>query len=147
MAIHVRCSTTMTEIAFRIGDVSPADDAVARFVTVAAMISNDWQRLMADLDTVEGIDERDREGREFLHYRLQAGLRDEPAQFLRESAGIREVRQFVDSLSEGVRRDHGTVLAGLHTETGHGSWFEGNRNRTSHYSVSAITDSRSGRRS
>jgi hypothetical protein len=43
---------------FQIGAVFPADDPVARFVTVLAMMSNCWHRSMRAIDT-EGFVEDD----------------------------------------------------------------------------------------
>jgi hypothetical protein len=53
----------MPEATFKIGDTFPADDPVARFVTVLAMISNDWQRLaqrMIELDDARPKDDLDK---------------------------------------------------------------------------------------
>jgi hypothetical protein len=66
---------------FTIAEGFPADDPVAQFVTVAAMISNDWQRLVMSMDNAEGTDHV---GQELLGYRMQAALHYEAAQFLRE---------------------------------------------------------------
>jgi hypothetical protein len=52
----------------------PADDPIAQFVTVAAMISNDWQRLVTGMDNAEGSDEVGQELLGYLGYGLAACL-------------------------------------------------------------------------
>jgi hypothetical protein len=118
---------------FMIAEGFPADDPLAQFVTVAAMISNDWQRLVTSLDNAEGADQV---GQKLLGYRMQAALLYEAAQFLREALEIPGVEEFVAGLPTPARNDFDFVLAGLHRdpEVGHGVWFEQNRNRTFHYS-------------
>jgi hypothetical protein len=74
----------MTQISFKIGEAFPADDPVARFITVVATISNDWLRLWHDVALSEAEDEETRALR-FANYRLHAALHYEAAVFLHAS--------------------------------------------------------------
>ncbi len=47
--------TMATTLRFTIGDAFPADDPVARFVTVLAMMSNDWSRFVDQMLRVEDL--------------------------------------------------------------------------------------------
>jgi hypothetical protein len=123
------------ENSFTIGTVFPAEDIVAQFVTVLAMISNDWLRLMADMEAGDAPGSEG-QGHEILDYRLQAALHYEAAHFLREASNETAVRDFIDTLPDRVQEDYQSVLTGLDDdpETGHGDWLEWSRNRTFHYS-------------
>jgi hypothetical protein len=123
------------EYSFTIGTLFPAEDVVAQFVTVLAMISNDWLRLMADMEAVDAPGPEG-QGHEILNYRLQAALHYEAAHFLTEALAETAVREFVGELPDPVREDYETVLAGLgdDPQTGHGDWLGLSRNRTFHYS-------------
>jgi hypothetical protein len=85
------CSLSMPVDSFTIGEAFPADDAVARFVTVVAMISNDWLRLFEEMSSIHG-DDPEAHARLTLNYRLQAALHYEAADFLRNArSNFREV--------------------------------------------------------
>jgi hypothetical protein len=124
------------EYSFTIGELLPADDILAQFITVLAMISNDWLRLMADLESDEDRG-ADSEGSNLWNYRLQAALHYEAADFLRFSRRKAEVREFLADLSEEDQQDYDAVQAGLQDDStaGHGDWFKLNRNRVFHYST------------
>jgi hypothetical protein len=125
----------VAEHSFTIGSVFPADEVLAQFVTVLAMISNDWLRLMADMEAVEAPGPEGH-GHEMLNYRLQAALHYEAADFLRDASDNPAIGEFVAALPDPVQQDFRTVVAGLGVdpETGHGRWLKASRNRTFHYS-------------
>ena len=126
----------LPQYSFTIGGVLPADDPLAQFVTVVAMISNDWQRLMVEMENIEGLDDRDREGHELLNYRLQAALHYEATLVLREASKIADIVSFVDGLSADAKTDRELVLSGVQDPSGqvHGAWLVNSRNRDFHYS-------------
>jgi hypothetical protein len=133
---RLRCFQLMTQISFKIGEAFPADDPVARFVTVVAMISNDWLRLMHDMWLLDGEDE-ETQARLLTNYRLQAGLHYEAAAFLKTSRSrFSEVRAFVDGLPPRAREEYEQVIGGIDpgSEHFHGKWLKDNRNRVFHYS-------------
>ena len=133
----------MPTISFTIGDAFPADCPVARFLTVVAMISNDWQRLaqqMLDLDDqeVHGEEERAEHGALLItNYRLQAALHYEAAPRSQARAGMfpRDSRVLARLPVEALEECK-YVIDGI-DETSpdyHGKWLSEARNATFHYS-------------
>ena len=86
-----------TILRFTIGDAFPADDPVARFVTVLAMMSNDWLRLVKQMLAIDDEDrEDDAAGLLVMSFRYQASLHAEAAGFIVDARRMfprdREVR-------------------------------------------------------
>ena len=126
-----------------IGDAFPVNDPVARFLTVVAMISNDWQRLaqqMSDLDDehVHGEEQRAEHGALLLaNYRLQAALHCEAAQALKLACeSFHEIRAFIDQLPAEAVEEYKFVTDGIDADSPdyHGRWLSEARNATFHYS-------------
>jgi hypothetical protein len=131
----------MPTTSFRIGDTFPADDPVARFMTVVAMISNDWQRLatqMLDLDDAERKAHTDEQAALLItNYRLQASLHYEAARCLKSGHdNFPEIRRFIDALPAEATQQYEIVVGGIDPKSPHyhGKWLSDARNRTFHYS-------------
>lgn len=125
----------MKSVSFRIGDAFPAEDPVARFVTVVAMMSNDWLRLMAITEAAEA-DSADVSGVHLLSFRQQAALYHEAAKFLAESrARFPEVDAFILSLDATAQDAYERVVGGRDPKSPHflGKWLVDQRNVTFHY--------------
>jgi hypothetical protein len=126
----------MPEVSFKIGEAFPADDPVARFVTVVAMISNDWLRLFGEMTAVRG-DDPEAHARLTLNYRLQAALHYEAADFLRTArSNFPEVGAFINALPPAARLEFDEIVGGIDPESKqyHGRWLKENRNQIFHYS-------------
>jgi hypothetical protein len=129
----------MPTTSFRIGDVFPADEPVARFVTVVAMISNDWQRLAKQMLVLEDVQDEDEEELSALlisNYRLQASLHVEAARFLnRAHTNFPDVREFIDALPSEAKDRFKLVVDGIKPKSPryHGKWLSEARNLTFHY--------------
>lgn len=91
---------------FRIGDVFPVENPVARFVTGIAMIANDWGRLFRLSSEVR--DDEFGSGTRMLLYRLQLSLHVEAVKFLRDARRQypREIDRFLETLTEEGRELH-----------------------------------------
>jgi hypothetical protein len=87
----------MTTLRFTIGKAFPASDSVARFITVLAMMSNDWLRLMAAMLEIEDY-HKDAEGLRIMSFRQQAALHHEAA-------------EFIETRASGSRRSSGSSTA------------------------------------
>jgi hypothetical protein len=133
----------LPEATFKIGETFPADDPVARFVTVLAMISNDWQRLaqrMIDLDDLNPADASATAETEALlieNYRFQASLHYEAAQFLiLARKNFHQVDTFIKSLPAEALDEYERVVGGITKGSPHhhGRWLHDARNATFHYS-------------
>ena len=99
----------LVELTFRIGDVFPSSDPVARYVTGVAMIANDWGRLFR-LQEAVGDQEA---GVRLLLYRLQLSFHMEAVKFLRQSRQQypREIERFLENLSEEAIEIHRELFA------------------------------------
>lgn len=96
------------ELRFRIGDAFPADDAVARWLSVLAMASNDFFRMFQWVDGAES------EGPRLLAYRIQAAAIFEAASHLNETIrNVPEVRSFYAHLSVEAREVGDRVIAAV----------------------------------
>jgi hypothetical protein len=126
----------MTKISFKIGEGFPAPDSIARFITVLAMMSNDWLRSIEDLFALEDSTDPDAGGRRVSLFRQQAALHHEAASFV-SSARRRfpEVDKFIDGLDADARDECELVLGGVDpaSEHYHGDWLTDHRNVTFHY--------------
>lgn len=96
----------LMELTFRIGDVFPATDPVARFLTGVAMIANDWGRLFRLQEAVGGREI----GTRLLLYRLQLSFHSEAVKFMRDTR-----RQYPDEINRFVEHLPAEAVA-LHEE-------------------------------
>jgi hypothetical protein len=126
-----------TTLRFTIGDAFPADDPVARFVTVLAMMSNDWLRLVRLMLAIDDDDrEQDGAGLLVMSFRHQASLHAEAAQFIVDACRrFPEIEQFVGGLSDSAQALCQQVLDGLDPASPRylGDWLVAHRNVTFHY--------------
>src|SRR4051794_34070636 len=104
---------------FKIGDAFPAEDPVARFITVLAMMSNDWLRSAEEmLGIADGsIDEG---GRRVMLFRQQASLHHEAATFIVDARRrFPAIAEFVDGLPEVAREECAKVVGGIDRKSPH----------------------------
>ena len=96
------------EVSFRIGDVFPATDPVARYVAGVAMISNDWGRLFWLQESLVV----DRAGPAILLYRIQIGLHLEAVAFMKQAERQyeKEIGAFVSRLPDEAREIHASLV-------------------------------------
>lgn len=120
----------MVRCTFRIGDVFPADDVVARFVTGLGMIVNDWHRSMKFMsDSLEAP--ADGEGVRMMMFRQQVSFLHEAAKFVTDARHHNvDVESFVASLESTAR---GQLVAAMATASESDQWLEDHRNVTFHY--------------
>lgn len=126
----------MPTIRFKVGDAFPASDPVARFVTVLAMVSNDANRSIDELLSLDA-EKPDAGARRMMLFRQQASFFFEAATFIGESRRrFPEVSQFVTSLPQEARDECARVLDGIDPKSSDyvGDWLEDHRNVTFHYS-------------
>lgn len=127
----------MTTLRFGIGPAFPAENPVARFVTVLAMMSNDWLRIMWEMVAIEGDDAEARAQRIML-FRQQAALHHEAAGRLADAPRqFAEIRTFMDSLPPEAAADLDIIVGGINSTSPHhlGDWYAAHRHLTFHYSV------------
>lgn len=120
------CRRPVPTFTFKISDALPADDAVARFITAAAMMSNDWLRLWHEMDAIDDADP-DADARRIWSFRLQAALHFEAARFLTETQRrVPDVARFVAGLGEAAHADYDRVTAAMDPTSSHsvGGWFK-----------------------
>lgn len=125
----------MMMLRFTIGEAFPARDPVARFVTVLAMMSNDWMRLTTQLLELKPFF-FDADGLIIMSFRHQASLHHEAAEFIRDTRRrFPEVETFLEGLSQEAKDDLQRVLDGVDPKAPayHGGWLGENRNVTFHY--------------
>jgi hypothetical protein len=126
----------MPEISFKIGTVFPADDPIARFITVVAMISNDWLRLFSESASLNGRDP-ETVARRTMSCRLQAALHYQAAEFLRNArSDSRKVEEFISGLPPEAREQFEQVVGGIDPESPYfqGRWLKADRHRMFQYS-------------
>lgn len=117
-------------ISFKIGEAFPADDPVARFVTVLAMMSNDVNRSFALLDP------KGDSGEELTLFRYQASLYFEAARFIADTPRhYPTVEAFLAALSQEARDEHDQIVGGIDRKSPHyvGDWLSRHRDATFHY--------------
>jgi hypothetical protein len=127
----------MPTIRFKIGTGFPAGNPVARLVTVLAMMSNDWLRIMQEMVTLEG-DDPETQARHIMLFRQQAALHHEAADRLADAPRqFAELRTFMDGLSTEAKADLGIIIGGIDPSSPHylGDWYEKHRHVTFHYPV------------
>jgi hypothetical protein len=125
----------MTTLRFTVGRAFPASDSVARFITVLAMMSNDWLRLMAAMLEIEDY-HKDAAGLRIMSFRQQAALHHEAAEFIRDTRKrFPKVKRFIDGLEKSAQDACEQVVGGVDPKSEHylGDWLADHRNVTFHY--------------
>lgn len=128
----------MKMLRFVIGRAFPADEPIARFVTVLAQAHNDFARVFERLSNAnpESQDPEDQALR-ILGLRLNAASHAEASAFLRDA--LRRwpsIKQFMDGLDEGLQRDIEHVAGVTDPRSRHYlAWLEAHRNVTFHYAA------------
>jgi hypothetical protein len=120
----------------KIGDAFPASDPVARFITVLAMVSNDANRSIDELLSVQD-GPPDSGARRMMLFRQQASFLFEAATFIGEASDrFAEVRDFIAGLSQEARGECAHVVGGIDPSNTYyiGDWLRDHRNVTFHYS-------------
>ena len=108
----------------------PANDAVARFVTVLGMIVNDWHRSMKFMNDSLKVP-ADGEGVRMMLFRQQAAYLHEAAKFIADARHHNmDVESFVASL-DSMALDQLDAAMATASELDH--WLENHRNITFHY--------------
>lgn len=131
----VRSLPTMTTLRFKIGEAFPAGDPVARFITIVALMSNDWLRLIEDMMALEDANP-DAVGRRIMSFRQQAALHDEAARFIADARRrFPAVDEFIKHLDADAQAECERVTGGVDPKSGHylGDWLADHRNVTFHY--------------
>jgi hypothetical protein len=127
-------------LTFNIGACFPADDPVARFLTILGMMSNDLLRLVSWLidDADDAEDEADdRPGERVFSFRLQASAFFEASKFMRESVPRwPQINHFIEGLPDDAREQLGRAAGATDPSSDEyiGAWIETHRNVTFHYS-------------
>ena len=124
----------MARYRFQIGAVFPADDPVARFVTVLAMMSNYWHRSMRAIDA--SLADEDGLGIRMMLARQQAAFYYEATKFIADSGRSfpSEIKSFIASLDEPTKGHYDRIVAGLEARSSHyQGWLEDHRNVTFHF--------------
>ena len=127
----------MATIRFKIGEGFPAADPVARFIAVAAMVSNDGLRLLSEMVALDEADP-DVEGRRLMLFRQQAALHHEAARFIRDARGrFPEVDGFITGLAPAAQDEYRQVTGVIDSTSEHdlGDWLGDHRNVSFHYPV------------
>jgi hypothetical protein len=125
------------ELRFNIGNAFPPDDPVARFVTVLAMMSNDWLRIIHELVSLTGDDE-EAGARRIMLFRQQAALHHEAAAWLKDAPQRFEaIADFMAGLDHHARADIEVVVGGQEASSEFyiGDWHEKHCHVTFHYPI------------
>lgn len=126
----------MPIINFKIGEAFPHDDPVARFVSVLAMASNDWNRGMAhQAATTPGPSDPERAGIAVMFTRQQAATCFEATKFIRESRHhFPEIGAFLDGLDDEAQGELAKLeaVADQHAAE-YQAWLKGHRDVTAHF--------------
>jgi hypothetical protein len=124
---------------FSIGDAFPESDPVARFVTVLAMVINDWHRTMDMMATIAEQDQNgenpEARGIKLRLARQEAAACFEATKFVDESRRhFPEIEAFVKGLGSEAQEYIASVEAAVDQRSPeYQEWLEGHRNVTSHY--------------
>jgi hypothetical protein len=129
-------SASAKRFTFRIGDAFPADDPVARFVAVLAIVSNDLLRMLEQMIEGERAREADRDPtRVQLFRRMISSLFEANKILVNTPRMFSEVGRFMDELDPDAQQDleivRGSFVAG--SDHSLGSWPAVVRNTTHHY--------------
>jgi hypothetical protein len=121
-------------ITVEMGEAFPADDPVARFVVVLAMMSNDALRSFSLLDPDAPVGEAG--AFQMWLFRQQAAMYVEAATFIGDSAHyFLEVATFIEGLPAEAKSEHERIVGGINRDSQHyvGAWLEPHRHVTFHY--------------
>jgi hypothetical protein len=126
----------MRRLRFVIGRAFPAEDPIARFVTVLSQAHNDFVRVFEQLSNAKpDSDEPEDQAVRILGLRLNAASHAEASAFLRDA--LRRwpaIKRFVDELGDDVLRDVEHVIGVTDPKSAHYlAWLEPHRNVTFHY--------------
>jgi hypothetical protein len=115
---------------FKIGEAFPANNPVARFVIVLAMIYNDWRRTMEPM--VASVEDADPDGLgiRLLHFRQAVGYSHEATLFLRDARRRPEIDTFVSGLGAEAPRHYDRMFVALRPVR---KWVRHQRNAVFHY--------------
>jgi hypothetical protein len=121
------------QASFRIGDVFSADDPVARFVTVLAMVNNEWHRAMYLMDLT--ADDPDGRGIRLLLVRQQAASYLEAVEWITDSRKrFPAIKDCIDALDADAHGHYERLMAGCDPQSRHYTdWLTGLRNVTAHF--------------
>jgi len=121
------------EASFQIGDVFSADDPVARFVTVLAMVNNEWHRSMYLMNLT--TDDPDGRGIRLLLVRQQAASYFEAVEWITDSRKrFPAIKHYMDTLGTEAHEHYGRLMAGCDSQSPHYMpWLPGHRNVTAHF--------------
>src|SRR3974377_1151235 len=98
----------MRRLSFKIGEAFPANSTVAHFVTVLAMIGNDWRRTMRAMNPAP---EDDGPGVRLLFVRQQLAYLHGAPKSLIHCEGQPPVQEFIAGLSASARKQYAAVMA------------------------------------
>jgi hypothetical protein len=114
---------------FKIGEAFPADDPVARFVTVLAMMNNDWHRSMRAMNM--SVEDADGSGMRLMLARQQFAHYHEATKFLTDSrTRYGEVDSFINGLGTETQVHYDATMAPLAQFQ---KWLKDHRDVTFHY--------------
>ncbi len=134
----------MPRITFKIDDAFPADNDVARFITVLAMASNDANRSIDRMGHLFDTAPNDSESlaEMWMLFRQQAAFYYEAARFVAGAISKYPdtVGTFVAALPSEARDELAKITGGVDPKSPHyvGDWIDKHRNMTFHYSSSKI---------
>lgn len=120
------------EVRFPIANTFDPEDEVARWLTVLAMASNDFWRLLHWMEHAPD------EGSRILAFRLEAGSLYEAARHLTETpTRWPKIQQFLAALPAQAQADKDRICGAVDPQSPHhvGSWIEDQRNVTFHYAI------------
>jgi hypothetical protein len=123
----------MTESTFNIGAACPADNAVARFVTVLGIVNNEWHRSMYLMNLTQ--DDPDGAGIRLQLTRSQAASLLEATKFVTDSRKrFPEVEAFVNGLDANAQQNLDRLSAALDPNSPHFmDWLKDHRDVTNHF--------------
>jgi hypothetical protein len=114
---------------FRMGDVFPPDDPVARFVVTVAMFANDLFRSTRMFGQL-GEDVHEARGRRLMLVRYQASVFYEISLFIADARRVPPVAEFIDSLPDEAATDAARMTESTRELD---PWLRTHRNVTFHY--------------
>src|SRR3954453_322708 len=128
----------MRRLRFVIGQAFPAEEPIARFVTVLAQAHNDFARVFERMSNNNAeSDEPEDQAIRILGLRLNAASHAEASAFLRAAPRRWPViKRFTDDLGDDVKADMEHVTGVTDPKSKHYlSWLEPHRNVTFHYAT------------
>lgn len=122
----------MPRYEFKIGEAFPASNVIARFVSVLAMIHNDWLRSMTFMQESAERNPDEGQGTRLVLARQQFAFYHEAVTFINESRGHYhpDIGDFIDSLGDAARAHYDALMAPLAQVE---QWLEEHRDVTFHY--------------